>query len=120
MWVTLSGYFSFTNSLILELNHQRLTRLSSFHISKTYLKFFFHGNFAFPYWHVFSEYFRKQILSSSFSQFLTCFRSIWKLLAVWLMFFSFSKYQLVTLSLNSLQSDLLLVGTKLAPMQINV
>ena len=48
------------------------------------------GDFAFPYRHAFFQRFKERIFLSCFSQFVTCFRSMWKLLAVWLMFLPFS------------------------------
>ena len=63
------------------------------------------GNFVFPYRHAFFEGTNLFLIIQSIS------RSIWKLLAVWLMFFAFLKYPLITFSLNSLQNDILLVGT---------
>ena len=62
--------------------------------------FYMTGNFAFPCRHACFECFKEKIFFSSFSQFLICFRSIWKLLAVWLMFFPFLIYQLATFSLK--------------------
>ena len=61
------------------------------------------GN-VFPYRHAFFEGTNLFLIIQSIS------RSIWKSLAVWLMFFLFLKYTLITFSLNSLQNDILLVG----------
>lgn len=110
-----SEIFSFTSSLPCKLKHHRLKCFPSFCISgnSEWNYFSMNGNFTFPYQRDFLECFKERIFSSSFNHFLTWFRSIRKLLTVWLMFFPFLKYQFISFSLNSLQNVFRLVSTVL-------
>ena len=117
---TSSGYFSFTSSLALEFQPLVLGTFTFLaHIRNLEKSFFsMNGNFTFPHWHDFRESFKERIFSSSLNQFFICFWSVSKLLQVWLMFFPFSKYQLITFSFNSLQNALRLVGVILNSLSI--